>query len=113
MRMAILFHDAYGGRGGIAKFNRDFIDACCAYPACEQVVLFQRIRVLEPLGGVPPKATHAVLPDASEARLLAQARYALRTLRYLLSDRKFDVAVCGHVFLLPVAAVFAAVRPSL
>jgi len=32
MRVLALVHDAFGGHGGIAKFNRDLLSALCTYP---------------------------------------------------------------------------------
>src|ERR1019366_5792170 len=33
-RALVLLSDAFGGKGGIAKFNRDFLSALCSMPEC-------------------------------------------------------------------------------
>jgi hypothetical protein len=37
MRILFLAADAFGGHGGIAKFNRDFLRALCSYPEVTKV----------------------------------------------------------------------------
>jgi phosphatidyl-myo-inositol dimannoside synthase len=39
MRVLALVPDAFGGHGGIAKYNRDLLRALCAYPTCSEVVV--------------------------------------------------------------------------
>src|SRR5688572_27714324 len=101
MRIAFLFDDAYGGRGGIAQFNRDFIEACCAAGFVEEVVLFQRIGPQEPPPPPPPKARYATRAAAFRYGPDVNARYIAATLRHLARDRRFDLVVCGHLYLLP------------
>ena len=43
MRLLTLVTDAYGGLGGIAKFNRDLLAALCAHPAVSEVVALPRV----------------------------------------------------------------------
>ena len=39
MRIQVLVTEAFGGQGGIAKFNRDLLTALCEHPECEGVTL--------------------------------------------------------------------------
>ena len=95
MRVLFFCTDIYGGHGGIALFNREFVDALLADPRCEEVVVVPRI-VLRPGGHpVPPRVTF----HASAAR--SQVVYAWDAMR--LARERFDLVVCGHVNLLPVA----------
>jgi phosphatidyl-myo-inositol dimannoside synthase len=85
--------DSFGGYGGIALYNRELIAAIASHPSVDEVVVVPRIIVgeREPL---PEKVTFV-----SEA---ARGRMAfLRALRHAGSD--FDLVVCAHVNLLPVA----------
>ncbi|HET9471843.1 MAG TPA: asparagine synthase C-terminal domain-containing protein, partial [Usitatibacter sp.] len=54
LRFLVLASDAYGGNGGIAKFNRDLLGALCAMPECERVVAVPRL-VPAPPGPLPGK----------------------------------------------------------
>ena len=42
MRILVLASDAFGGYGGIAKYNRDLIGALCTYPGVAEVVAIPR-----------------------------------------------------------------------
>lgn len=42
MQILALIPDAFGGRGGIAKFNRDLLTALCNYPQTTEVVAIPR-----------------------------------------------------------------------
>ena len=51
--MLVLLHDAYGGHGGIAKFNRDLLSALAELPDCAGVVavpIFKRLGLGSVLG---------------------------------------------------------------
>jgi phosphatidylinositol alpha-1,6-mannosyltransferase len=99
MRVLFFCTDIYGGHGGIALFNREFVDALLADPRCEEVVVVPRV-VPNPGGHtIPPRVTF----HASAAR--SQAVYAWDALR--LSRDGFDLVICGHVNLLPVARLAA------
>lgn len=95
-RILALVSDAYGGTGGIAQYNRDFLESLSVHPSVEKIVVVPRViaRDLQPL---PEKVTH--LQEAAGSKL--------RFLRCVasLSSRKgsFDLVVCAHVNLLPVA----------
>ncbi|WPZ37244.1 glycosyltransferase family 4 protein (plasmid) [Thalassobaculum sp. OXR-137] len=94
LRVLLLVSDAFGGHGGIARFNRDLTEALSASGAVREVVVLPR-RVPE-----APK-----LPSEAIVQLPApqnKASYSLRALRTAADG--FDVVVCGHVNLLPVAA---------
>jgi len=96
MRILVLVSDAFGGFGGIAKFNRDFIGALCAYPGVAEVVAVTRRQPL-PLEPIPPKLTYVT------AGINGILRYCLTTLRGLVTGGKYDLICCGHLNLLPVA----------
>jgi phosphatidylinositol alpha-1,6-mannosyltransferase len=109
MRIAILLDDAYGGRGGIAQFNRDFIEACCTDPARHEVVLFQRIGTQESPAPLPAGARYAVHPPKTfRYGRNVSIRYVLLSVFSVLREGRFDLIVCGHLYLLPLAAPLAA-----
>lgn len=109
MRIAVLFDDAYGGRGGIAQFNRDFIEACAAAEDCTEIVLFQRIGALEAPQAPPPRVRYAIRPPATPGYgRLVSLRYCVLTLLQICRER-CDLVVCGHLYLLPLAILVATI----
>jgi hypothetical protein len=48
MKVLALIHDAYGGYGGIGKFNRDLLAALASDPAIESIVAVPGIFLLSP-----------------------------------------------------------------
>lgn len=98
MRILLLCTDAYGGHGGIALFNREFASAITAMPECEELVVVPRIMPRHP-GEIPEKVTFVTAAASGRfgyARAIASARM-----------RKFDLVICGHVNLLPVACALS------
>jgi phosphatidyl-myo-inositol dimannoside synthase len=98
--MLALVSDAFGGRGGIAQYNRDFLGAV----ACSGVV--SSITVL------PRNAPDRVAPAIRELRQLSaragRLAYALAALG-LAFTRRFDIVFCGHLNMVPLAAPIARV----
>ncbi len=95
-RVLALVSDAYGGTGGIAQYNRDFIECVAAHESVEDVVVVPRViaRAIQPL---PERVTH--IAEAAGSKL----RY-VRTVEKLARRRgSFDLVICGHVNLLPIA----------
>lgn len=96
MRILVLVSDAFGGHGGIAKFNRDFLGALCAYPGVTEVVAVTRRQPL-PLEPLPPKLTYVT------AGITGKFSYFLLVLRHLVTRGRYDLICCGHLNLLPLA----------
>jgi phosphatidylinositol alpha-1,6-mannosyltransferase len=105
MRILHLATDAYGGHGGIALYNRDFIAALAKHPRVEEVVVLPRIILSEP-GPIP--ANVLVLAAAARNKLA----YGTTLTRTLLREPPFDLVACAHINLLPFAA-FARQAPLL
>jgi phosphatidyl-myo-inositol dimannoside synthase len=91
-----LVTDAYGGHGGIALYMRDFLAALCSAPSIEEVVAIPRLAP-HPLEPLPPKLTYDLSGTGGKRRFVSA------TLRAVRSGRRFDLMVCGHINLLPVA----------
>jgi len=90
MNILLLATDAYGGHGGIALYNRDL----CAALGEANITVIPRV-VRGEVRDVPPHVTfveEAAHGPAAYLRALARAR-----------RHKFDLVVCGHVNLLPIA----------
>ena len=100
LRLLALVTDAYGGRGGIAAFNRGLMGALASHPAVSRVDVVPRL-VIDDVGETPPHVrVHA---DAAGGA----AAYVRRALAL---GRGAGGVVCGHLHLVPLAAAIAAVR---
>ena len=81
--------DAFGGRGGIAKYSRTFLECLVAATGVDYVVCLPR-HILEPLGALPVGLDYR--ESAAKGRL-AYSREVCRA----IADTPYDVVVCGHV----------------
>jgi glycosyltransferase involved in cell wall biosynthesis len=99
MNVLALMPDAYRGFGGIAQYNRDLIDALAGSDRVDRIVSLTRHFPETDSGLEPPPAKLAqhFLPGHT-------SRYVMAALRHLLSLHP-DVILCGHINLLPVAAL--------
>ena len=96
MRVLLLTTDAYGGHGGIALYNRDVADALASMPDVDEIVVIARTMPLSPTG-VPEKVR--LVTNAVNGKF----RYVRAALAAAAGD--FDMIICGHVNLLPLAAI--------
>lgn len=95
--MLALVSDAFGGRGGIAQYNRDFLNAASKAQGIESIDVLPR-HVADDFT-LPPKLRQE--PPA-ESRI-AYVRRAFTT----GLAKKPDVVFCGHINLAPLAAAVA------
>jgi glycosyltransferase involved in cell wall biosynthesis len=95
-RFLCFLTDGYGGHGGIALYNRDLLQALSSFPRCAGVVAIPRLMPDLP---EPMPAKLAYLTAAAGGKL----RYFATALRALRDDRGYDVVVCAHINLLPLA----------
>jgi phosphatidylinositol alpha-1,6-mannosyltransferase len=96
MRVLLLTTDAYGGHGGIALYNRDLADALAAMPEVSEVVVIPR--------------TLPFAPEAMPGKVRFHGHAAGSKLRYVRTALhaalgRFDLVICGHVNLLPLAGL--------
>jgi glycosyltransferase involved in cell wall biosynthesis len=101
VELLALLTDAYGGRGGIAKFNRDLCRALSADPLGAEVAVLPRVPPVEPVENVPPRVDYH--PDTAGAKLTYTWNVARATLN--VPRATFNVIICGHINLLPVAVL--------
>jgi phosphatidylinositol alpha-1,6-mannosyltransferase len=95
----VLLTDGFGGKGGIAKFNRDLLTALARMPNCSEVVGLPRL-VSEDPHDIPPRITFV---SASARGKLAYIRVALRE----LLKRRFDIVISGHLNIAPLGLLLA------
>jgi phosphatidyl-myo-inositol dimannoside synthase len=95
--MLALVPDAFGGRGGIAQYNRDFLGALVQVGAVSRITVVPR---QAPDRAAPPEGIE-------QTRALAgRAAYTVAALRAARS-RRFEIVFCGHLFMVPLAALAA------
>jgi len=100
MRYLILVTDAYGGRGGIAQFNRDMIHAISQHEDVHEIVVLPRL-IFGSTGTLPKNLTF--VDNAAGSRF----RYLFSLLRLFAGNKAFDGVICGHINLLPMATLAA------
>src|SRR5262245_59064477 len=104
LRGSMLLTDGFGGYGGIAKFNRDFLEALAGSGVFERVHAIPRI-IPESIAGTIPEC---VVYDYKAAR--GKMAFILRLAVHGLWDGRIDLVICGHIHLLPAAWLLARFR---
>jgi phosphatidylinositol alpha-1,6-mannosyltransferase len=99
LRVLALVTDAFGGHGGIAQYNRDFLTSLTACDSVGDVIVLPRMS--ETLLGTLPKGVQQLDPVKS------RFAYSLAALRAARAYRPIDIVFCGHVFMTPLAVVIA------
>jgi glycosyltransferase involved in cell wall biosynthesis len=98
MRILALLTDAFGGTGGISLCNRNLLSALCSHLACEEIVAIPRLmpHSCEPL---PDKLTYVT------GGIDGKVRYIVTVVETVRKNPKFDLIICGHVNLVPIACI--------
>jgi phosphatidylinositol alpha-1,6-mannosyltransferase len=97
VRVQMLLTDAFGGFGGISKFNREFLAALNACSSVECVHALPRL-ITEQIEEVIPEA---VIFNRKAAR--GRVAFARQLLRHACRAEQADLIICGHLHLLPLA----------
>jgi phosphatidyl-myo-inositol dimannoside synthase len=100
-RVAMLLSDGFGGDGGIAKFNRDFLTALDACVLVERIHVLPRV-IADPIEQLIPDS---IVYDRKAAA--GKLAYLQRFFNHLLRPGHVDVVVCGHLRLLAPAWLLA------
>ena len=98
MRFLAIVPEAFGGFGGIAVYNADFLTALAELPFCEKVTVLPRLIRHVP-ATLPPRLE--LLEKAANSRM----RYLRELVRVLIKRDRYDVVLCGHINLLPFAGI--------
>jgi phosphatidylinositol alpha-1,6-mannosyltransferase len=99
MRVLALVTDAFGGHGGIAQYNRDFLSSLAACDAISAVIVLPRASATSP--GTLPSGLRQLHP------VHGRVAYTLAAIWTALTHRPIDVIFCGHLFMVPLAAAIA------
>lgn len=98
LRILVLLTDGFGSAGGIAKFNRDILASLCSSQNVGEVVALPRL-MPQPPGALPDKLTYDTSGLGGKLRYIKAAR----TLVQPGLTPGFDLIICAHLHLLPVA----------
>lgn len=96
MNILILTHEAYGGYGGIALYNRDLVDAFSQSTYCKKLTLIP-LHYQSSDESIPDTISHVTTINNKKFNLL------LQLLKTGFNGQQIDVIVCGHINLLPFA----------
>lgn len=102
LRILVLLPDAFGGYGGIAKFNRDLLTSLTLYRNCSEVVAIPRL-IPNPCESLPEKLTYVT------EGIDSKGKYISAVIKSIAMNPKFDLIICGHINLLPVAFLCKAI----
>jgi phosphatidyl-myo-inositol dimannoside synthase len=98
-RILALVTEAFGGHGGIAQYNRDFLSALTKCDRVGDVIVLPR------LGG---RSEGTLPPGVRQLRPVeSRLAYSVAALWAAITHRPIDSVFCGHVFMAPLAAVIA------
>ncbi|HMA02424.1 MAG TPA: glycosyltransferase family 4 protein, partial [Gemmatimonadaceae bacterium] len=101
-RALVFLTDAFGGRGGIAQFNRDLLTSLSNDSAYTRIVALPRL-LFEESPRVPQRI------DFRTRSAGGKIRYVAESMRAVMSER-FDVVICSHINLLSIASAAAAAQ---
>jgi phosphatidylinositol alpha-1,6-mannosyltransferase len=100
----VLLTDGFGGLGGIAKFNRDFLEALDGSGIFKRVVALPRL-IPQPIAEATPQL---VVYDHKAAR--GKMAFLSRLTVHALWNSRIDLVICGHIHLLPAAWLVTRLR---
>jgi phosphatidylinositol alpha-1,6-mannosyltransferase len=101
LRILALVTEAFGGHGGIAQYNRDFLSALARCDRVGEVIVVPRFSA----GSVGTLPAGVRQVPCVESRLA----YSLAALWSAVTHRPIDLVFCGHLFMAPLAAVVSRV----
>jgi phosphatidyl-myo-inositol dimannoside synthase len=104
LRIVMLLTDGFGGTGGIAKFNRDFLQALDASSLSQRVDAFPRL-ISEPISDPIPESVVYFRKAAN-----GKVSFARQVLARACRREGVDLVICGHMNLLPLAWLLARLR---
>ncbi|MFW5973318.1 MAG: hypothetical protein ACOCTG_04935, partial [Bacteroidota bacterium] len=98
-KLLVLVSDAYGGRGGIAKFNRDMLASVIEHAQVGSITVLPRV-IVEEMEAVPA----GIEFRADVAGSLA--KFSAAVVAEMIKGN-YDGVICGHINLLPFGRALA------
>ena len=92
--------DGYGGRGGIAQYNRNIIRAVSEDTEVQRVTIIQR-KIFYKLEKIPSKVE--LIKDTQNSKI----KFFISILGLLFKNKTYDVIFCCHIHLMPFAWILS------
>jgi phosphatidylinositol alpha-1,6-mannosyltransferase len=92
--------DAFGGRGGIAQYNRDFLGALAETRALSSITVLPR------QSPDKPELPQGIKQTPARPGWIGYSVAALGTAMF----RRVDLVFCGHLFMVPLAALISRIK---
>jgi asparagine synthase (glutamine-hydrolysing) len=102
LRVFVLLTDGFGGFGGIAKFNRDFLAALCSHERVEEVMALPRVMPHAP-EQLPPKLNYVRSSLGGKRRYIRSVIGNAKKFRAANRPGAQTLIICAHIHLLPAA----------
>ncbi len=99
LRILALMTDGFGGHGGIAQYNRDFLAALAGADGAGEIAVLPRCPDIH-ARELPPRIRQY-------PAVYSRARYTAAAARLALGAGPFDLVFCGHLFMAPAGAAVA------
>src|SRR5258708_5440402 len=99
LRVLALVTDAFGGHGGIAQYNRDFLSSLARCEGVGDVAVLPRPGFARP--DALPSAFRQLAPVSGRFAYSAAALWAA------LGREPVHIVFCGHIFMTPLAVIVA------
>jgi glycosyltransferase involved in cell wall biosynthesis len=96
----IFLTDCYGGRGGIAQYNRNLVRALSLIKEFKEITIFQR-KVVYKQEKIPKKIK--LIKNVSNSKL----KFLIKSIYHLIFGKKYNLVFCCHIHLLPFAWAFS------
>lgn len=92
----VLSTDVYGGRGGIAQYNRHLVKALCEISEIKEITVIPR-KIFYNLEKIPSKVIFK--KEFSNSKL----KYIIYFFKLIFKKKTYDIIFCNHIHLLPFA----------
>ncbi len=98
--VSLFVTDCYGGRGGIAQYNRNLVDALLTIKEISEITIFQR-KVVYKLEKFPKKVN--LINSIKNSKFY----FIFKIFNFLLFGKKQEIVFCCHIHLLPFAWILS------
>ena len=96
----VFLTDCYGGRGGIAQYNRNLLESLSLMKEIKEITIFQR-KVVYKKEKIPKKIK--LLKNIGNSKF----KFLIKSINYLFFGKKHNIIFCCHIHLLPFAWVLS------
>ncbi|MCX8501305.1 MAG: glycosyltransferase [Alphaproteobacteria bacterium] len=101
MKILVIIHEGFGGRGGIAKFNRDLLRGLARSPLVSSITILPRFRPVDSVADLAIESAAAAKLDHRWRAVGGRLWYLWELLRIWRRGERYDLVICGHLRLLP------------